>query len=278
MGMNYQIMLNQKLQDLNPLFIGEAECPAGLKEQADARNCSVLYRIRHGRGSVRIKGVTHHVNEGQFFLIPVGAVADIIAAKDSPWTFQWIGFNGALSYDFLQLPTVFSLPEDVASQLYDLRNPCQNIGSRVSSDLLLIHSILTKPKPNRTDHVQRVVDHILSSYMFKISVTELAKEMGINSCHLSRQFTKKMGCSIKSYLLTVRIANAKDYLNQGYSVKEVALLCGFNDTSNFSKLFKKEVALSPSQWKNFMTLWKVDRSPSSPYPPAHSYPLASEEE
>lgn len=254
MAVNYQILLKQNLQDLNPLFIGEAECPAGLLELADARSCSVLYYLSHGRGTVRIKGVSYHVREGEFFLVPVGELAEIIAAEDTSWAFRWIGFNGTLAYDFLQLPTVFSLPEEITEQLYDLRTAYQNIGTRVASDLLLIHSILTKPKPDRTDHVQIVVDRILSSYMFKLSVNDLAKEMGIHTCHLSRKFTEKMGCSIRKYLLTVRVANAKNYLNQGYSVKEVALLCGFNDTSNFSKLFKKETGFSPTDWKGNIRL------------------------
>ena len=276
MGLNYQIMLKQNLQDLNPLFIGEARCPAGLREIASARNCSVLYRIRQGSGMVRFKHVDYPVREGEFFLVPVGQVADIFAGEDG-WTFQWIGFNGALAYDFLQLPAVFTLPEPVAAQLYDLQDPCENIGSRVSSDLLLIHSILTKPKPDRTNHVQRVVDRILSSYMFKLSVEEIAKELGIHSCHLSRLFTKKMGCSIRQYLLTIRIANAKNHLNRGYSVKETALLCGFNDTSNFSKLFKKEVGLSPRQWVQEMEDWAVERTASAQYPPIRSFPLADQE-
>jgi len=164
----------------------------------------------------------------------------------------------------------------VTAHMYDLQDTCQNIGSRVAGDLLVIHSVLTKPKPDRTDHVQKVVDHILSSYMFKVSITELSKEMGINSCYLSRIFTKKMGCSIQSYLLQVRISNAKSYLNQGYSVKETALLCGFHDASNFSKLFKKETGRSPSHWANEMAAWKVDRSPSAPYPPKRAFPFAAQ--
>ena len=162
------------------------------------------------------------------------------------------------------------------AQLYDLQTPCENIGSRVSSDLLLIHSSLVRTKPDRTDHVQKVTDHILTSYMFKVSVEALAAEMGINSSHLSRQFTQKMGCSIRKYLLTVRIANAKNYLNQGFSVKEAALLCGFRDTANFSKLFKKETGLAPAHWKAEMDLWKVDRTPTAPYPPKKSFPFAEQ--
>lgn len=277
MALNYQIMLKQNLHDLNPIFIGEAELPAGFKELATARSCSVLYFTRHGCGTIRIGEHVYEALPGQFFLIPVGSIAEITASGNCPWHFQWIGFGGALAFDFLQLPTVFSLPESVTTQLYNLQDPCENIGSRVSSDLLLIHSALTKPKPDRTDHVQRVVDHILSSYMFKVSISDLAGELGINSSYLSRIFTRKMGCSIRSYLLQVRISNAKNYLNQGYSVKEAALLCGFQDATNFSKLFKKETGFAPIHWKARIDSWRVDRSPTSPYPPERAFPLAEQE-
>ena len=277
MALNYQIMLKQNLQDLNPIFIGEAELPPGYKELAAARSCSVLYYTRSGSGTVRIEKTTYQTQAGTFFLIPVGGTARITASEDCPWHFQWIGFSGALAVDFLQLPIVFTLPGAITKQLYNLQDPCQNIGSRVSSDLLLIHSVLTNPKPDRTDHVQRVIDHILSSYMFKISIAELAGEMGVNSSYLSRIFTKKMGCSIRSYLLQVRISNAKNCLNQGYSVKETSLLCGFHDATNFSKLFKKETGYAPAHWKANMDEWKVDRSPTAPYPPRKAFPLAEQE-
>lgn len=276
MALNYQIMLKQNWQELNPLFVGEAELPPGYKELATARSCSVLYFVCKGQGTVRINHTSYPAQQGQLFLIPVGAVAEIRANKDGPWHFQWVGFNGALAVDFLRLPTVFSLPEEVTGQLHRLQEPCRNVGSRIASDLFLIHSILTDTKPGRTDHVQKVVDHILSSYMFKVSVDELAAEMGIHSCYLSRRFTQKMGCSIRSYLLQVRISNAKNYLNQGYSVKEAALLCGFQDVSNFSKLFKKETGFAPTHWVSEMAGWWEELSPTASYPPKKAFPFAEQ--
>jgi len=275
MALNYQIMLKQNLHDLNPLFIGEAELPAGYKELATARSCSVLYYTRSGHGTVRIGDACYAASQGQFFLIPVGTVAEIVASQE-PWHFQWIGFNGALAVDFLQLPTVFSLPEAVTAHLYDPQEPCQNIGSRVSGDLLVIHSVLTKAKPDRTDHVQKVVDHILSSYMFKVSVDAIAAELGINSCYLSRLFTGRMGCSIRKYLLTVRISNAKTYLAQGYCVKEAARLCGFQDTANFSKLFKKETGLAPVHWLKERTGWREDHASAASHLSKKAFPFAEQ--
>ena len=267
MRVNYQILLKQTFQDLNPLFVGESECPPGYEGFANINgNCCVLYRVYRGCGKVR------NVKAGQFFLIPVGEQGPMTANKDHPWFFQWIGFTGTLAHDFLQLPPVFDVPRSISEQMYDLRSPCDNMASRITSDLFLLHATLTKPKPDRTDHVQQVVDHITTSYMHKFSVAQMAKELGINACHLSRQFTKKMGRSIQDYLLTVRVFNSKLYLNKGYSVKEAALMCGFNDPNNFTKLFKKKTGYTPTQWKAKMAL-SEDNLPPYPHRPTHNIPF-----
>lgn len=250
MRVNYQILLKQNLQDLNPIFVGESECPPGFEGYANINaNCCVLYRVYRGYGKVRILGTTYNVCPGQFFLIPVGERGPMSADPEKPWFFQWIGFTGTLANDFLQLPAVFDVPQSISNQMYDLRKPSDNLASRITSDLFLLHATLTRPKADRSDHVQWVVDQITTSYMHKLSVAELANELGINACHLSRQFTKRIGSSIQDYLLTIRVFNSKLYLNKGYSVKEAALMCGFNDPNNFTKLFKKKTGYTPTQWK-----------------------------
>jgi len=274
---NYQILLKQNLQDLNPIFIGESECPPGYEGFANVNgNCCVLYRIHRGCGKVRIQNITYPVKAGQFFFIPVGEQGPMTADKEKPWFFQWIGFTGTLAHDFLQLPPVFDVPRSITDQMYDLRTPCENLASRITSDLFLLHATLTKSKPDRTDHVQQVVDHITTSYMHKFSVAEFAKELGINACHLSRLFTKKMGRSIQDYLLTVRIFNSKLYLNKGYSVKEAALMCGFNDANNFTKLFKKKTGYTPTQWKSKLAL-NEDNVPPYPQRPTFSQMVSFEQ-
>ena len=264
MRINYQILLKQNLQDLNPIFVGESETPPGYEGYANINgNCCVLYRVHRGSGSVRIQGVTYPVKAGQFFFIPIGEQGPMVADSEKPWFFQWIGFTGTLANDFLQLPPVFDVPRVLSDRMYDLRNPCENMASRITADLFLLHASLTKPKTDRSDHVQWVIDYISASYMHKLSVAELASELGLNACHLSRQFTKKVGRSIQDYLLTVRVFNAKLYLNKGYSVKEAALMCGFSDPNNFTKLVKKKTGYTPTQWKTKMAL-SEDNLP--PYP------------
>lgn len=77
---------------------------------------------------------------------------------------------------------------------------------------------------------------------------------GISKYHLLRSFTKQKGISPYSYLETIRISEAKQLLENGYSPLEVALQTGFTDQSHFSNFFKKFIGLTPKQYmKIFMT-------------------------
>ena len=249
MAKNYQFLLKQNLQDLNPLTVGEAECPPGQKTPLDMRTCSVLHYVRRGCGTLEHNGRIYNVKAGQFFLVMLGEHAVCTADADDPWEYQWIGFTGILSHDFSQVPAVFSLPEELVGRLFDLRCPEENMGYRIASDLLLLHSKLIHPKEEARDYVQQLIDTVQTSYMQKLSVAKLAKEMGIDRSHLSRLFKDRMHISIQDYILRFRISESKRYLKVGYSVKETALLCGFNDPSNYTRLFAREEKLTPSQWK-----------------------------
>lgn len=249
MAKNYQFLLKQNLQDLNPITVGEAECRPGQKTVLDMRTSSVLHYIRRGCGTLIIENETYNISQGQFFLVMLGENATCIADKNDPWEYQWIGFTGVLSHDFSQLPPVFSLPEDIVARLYDIRTPEENVACRLTSDLFLLHSKLIKPKMSPRDYVQQAIDYIQTSYMHKISVSQLAGDLGIDRSHLSRLFKNKMNISIQDYILRIRLSEAKRYLKYGYSVKETALLCGFNDPSNFTRLFTREETITPSNWK-----------------------------
>ncbi|MBP3633579.1 MAG: AraC family transcriptional regulator [Oscillospiraceae bacterium] len=247
---NYQFLLKQNLQDLNPITVGEAECPPGLKTHLDMRTSSVLHYVRKGCGKLQIKDQVYPVHQGQFFLVMIGEIATCISDSDDPWEYQWVGFTGTLSHDFAQLPPVFSLPEEIVERLYDIRQPEENMGMRLASDLMLLHSKLIHPKPRARDYVQQTITYVQTSYMHKLSVTQLAKELGVDRCHLSRVFKEKMHISIQDYILRFRISEAKRYLKYDYSIKETAMLCGFNDPPNFTRFFVREEGITPTQWKS----------------------------
>ena len=86
--------------------------------------------------------------------------------------------------------------------------------------------------------------------MNEIRVEQIAENLNLDRRYLSRLFKQKMGQTIQEYLIIVRMDEAKRYLAEGRSVSETATLCGYTDTCNFSKMFKRVCGISPANWCN----------------------------
>ena len=74
--------------------------------------------------------------------------------------------------------------------------------------------------------------------------------MNISPVYLSRLFKKEEGINFLDYLNQYRIDAAKKLLqNPQYNVLEAADMTGFKNTRYFSKIFKKNVGLTPSEYR-----------------------------
>ena len=99
------------------------------------------------------------------------------------------------------------------------------------------------------DYVEFVKEYVSIHYMEDISFTELAKVVHISRTHLSRLFNNEVGCTFSEYLSRYRINKAIDILKkEKIQLKEVADLVGYKDYAHFSKVFKKQVGISPKKY------------------------------
>ena len=254
-----QKLLNPHLHDLNPILTGEAACPPG-EAHTVAQKCTVIHYIRSGSGLFIVGDTQYHPRPGQAFIMLPGEEVHYRADEKDPWIYAWVGFTGALSEKFSALPPVFDVPEDMFQHLktpFDWEQMGEYWGYQLATDLLLFYAKVLRPQAKKVDYVHQIADHIQQFYMEKLSVEAFAKQYGLDRRYLTRRFKKKLGMTIQDYILNVRINEACRYLRMGYSVKETATLCGYSSAPIFSKLFKRENGLSPTQWKE-----KIDHNVS----------------
>lgn len=87
----------------------------------------------------------------------------------------------------------------------------------------------------------------LQNSPFEISA--YLKTLPLSEDYLKRKFKKQYGVTPHDYLIKIRLERAKMMLSSvnrfDYTVKSVALSCGFNDPLYFSRLFKKRFNMSP---------------------------------
>jgi AraC-like DNA-binding protein len=79
-----------------------------------------------------------------------------------------------------------------------------------------------------------------------ISVESLARGAGYSKYYFTRKFTENFGVSPHEFIILERLSLAKKLLvNSSQSVGEIALMCGFFDTSHMTNCMKKREGISP---------------------------------
>jgi AraC family transcriptional activator of pobA len=82
------------------------------------------------------------------------------------------------------------------------------------------------------------------------NISQYAKEIGITTMHLNRICKIVVGKSPIQILHELVVAEAKKYLlNTSYSISEISYFLNFNDPAYFTRLFKKNVGVSPSDFR-----------------------------
>lgn len=101
-----------------------------------------------------------------------------------------------------------------------------------------------------TDTVYRSMEYIRSNFNRKITLEEIASYVHLSGSHLSGTFHKETGQTISAYINHVRIEKSKQLLIATLTpIAEVAALCGFEDQSYFSRVFRQGTGLSPKRFR-----------------------------
>ena len=106
-------------------------------------------------------------------------------------------------------------------------------------------------KKNINQILQKAMHYICENYRMSITLNELAEHTYVSTYYLSRMFKKELGKNFVEYLNEVRIDKAKELLKDNkYKTYEVAELVGIQDPHYFSKIFKKYVNMTPTEYKD----------------------------
>lgn len=103
--------------------------------------------------------------------------------------------------------------------------------------------------------VWQVKNYIENNYNKELQLVDIAKSFALSPYYLSRNFKAITGYGFKQYSLLCRISSAKDALrNTDLSILQIALSTGFTDHSNFTKYFRRETGMTPTEYRRKFTL------------------------
>ncbi|MBJ6360626.1 response regulator [Paenibacillus sp. GCM10012307] len=173
-------------------------------------------RLRE-RGRLRLKELQGYTLEANAMLEKLGGTAMPELQAENKLMPQWIG-------DFEEWERLLiKLWEDMIEEQDDVR------GGRGIDD---VYNYIT-------DHFQE-----------DISLTTLAEKFSFNPHYISRKFKEMYNTSVITYLTALRMSKAKMLLaHTTMNVSELANMLGYADENYFSKVFKKQLGVSPLQYR-----------------------------
>ena len=100
--------------------------------------------------------------------------------------------------------------------------------------------------------LNKVIDIIYTQMAQQnVNQADIASALCICTKQLGRKISAITGESLSKYITSVRMKRAKNLFdsNKGYSVAEIAQLCGYEENSNFTRAFKQVYGITPSQYQ-----------------------------
>lgn len=109
-----------------------------------------------------------------------------------------------------------------------------------------------KPQ-NSIDYSNHIVkatkEYLELNYAEDISLEDMAEYVNISPQYLSKLIKKTTGFNFIDWLSMLRVKKAKELLNNSnLTVKEVCFMVGYKDPNYFSRIFKKRIGITPSEY------------------------------
>ncbi len=251
--------INDNISEL--LTVSKAErfsFETGVECIAETEDELMTVAIEKGSVTVRSPFLEGEVQTGQAFMIsPSASGCTLVPLSDGSCTA--IALKGVLAKKIMGMHfmegKVFAasgLPDVLeASKALEHAETPEIVSEKAYSLLMRLHYSCKAygVKEGYPQAVTAALGLIHDEFAYLDGVDEIAEKIGISSNHLIRLFSKNVGVSPGRYLKLRRLECAKELLSQSeMPVSAVSELSGFSDPNYFSKVFRKENGISPSEY------------------------------
>lgn len=224
-----------------------------------------LMYILEGSLNLLLDGEYVEFKAGEFALFPPYTVIDYEKKKEENLVYYLAHFSGTDVERFLDgiglgsIPAKFSVGmlESVTDEFLSLfdayakNTPYIQEIAAASLQKILIELSLKIVEPKKVNAPWNAVYYIQRHLAEKISIPELAKTEGMSESRFYAVFKNQIGSSPIDYINMLRIERACNLLTSApMSIGEIGENCGFDDVFYFSKIFKKRVGMTPTQYRN----------------------------
>lgn len=245
--------------------------PPYFTERVGLSSFLILYTLS-GKGVLCYDKEEYVLEKGDCFFIDCVSPHRYFTYDSGGWEFLWLHFYGSSSagyYDefvrngfrIVNIETGGNFEKNFWELLEINKEKPAFHEARSSSEIIaLLTALLVLDQEGQQgiylvpEYIKSTMKHIDKHYKEALSLEQLAKLNHVSKFHLSREFKRCYGITIKEYLINSRITYAKEMLKYtDATVGEIAYTCGIDNVSHFINLFKDREEMTPlayrKKWK-----------------------------
>ena len=153
--------------------------------------------------------------------------------------------NQALADSLMQL-----VDKNGVKQVCDFLEMLDVLAHHTDIRLLNASTSHVNAKETEKDRMQHIIEFMLANFQRNVTLAEVADLASLTVTSFCRYFRKYTSKTYVDYLNEIRISHARKLLvDSSLSIQDVGLISGFQNLSNFHRLFKQQTGLSPLAYR-----------------------------
>ncbi len=237
-------------------------CTQFIYETTDAQahpahaSCHHVGTVLKGGGMLIVNGESVPITAGDIYFIKKGTVFSLKRSAETEYFY--VSFHGWHADELMerlhisQTNCVFRGHGDLLTFWTSCFERSESGNLDLFSEAVLLYTVanLAEVRKETNELSDRVAEYANQHFSDPtLNLSDIARELGYDAKYLSALFKAKREITFTKYLRSLRIKHAAFLFEEGVeSVKSVAMLSGFSDALYFSKIFKQETGMTPSEY------------------------------
>lgn len=270
-----------KLMDygyLSLLQLGDLNCDSGFVLGPHKQGCYEITYVVSGRGWFETNGTRFNLSAGDIYIGKPGETHQGAADAEDPFRYFYFGFRFKRADGENPFQPIRDMMDHAESPVcrdrLDLRAPFVHVLKEMSSETQYSYQMiqtyleqiivltyrnfcsqweakyLGEGSDNAGKRLVYSAIHYIDDRLLQIrDLKEISDAFGYSQSYLSRLFSKETGDSLHRYYVKKKWSKVTDILKEGiYSITEIAEMMQYESIHSFSRAFRKEFGVSPSQY------------------------------